>query len=332
MTPEELRTKLFQITASEEKYRSGIRPDTSAFPFTKIGGMDVMEFSYADISSKSNAIPFLVRKHSRFRDYPFHIHDWIEITYMYAGSCVQVIEGKEYRMEEGQLILMAPGTVHTILPLKEGDILVMIALGQKHLTNNFFNRLSSSSIVSNFFINAFDTQNSREAFFLFPAQNDRRMKVFIEEFLCEWYDPSLATLDIQNNIFSLIVSELVNIMNDQMNAPHIKSKNSYIIPLLRYIEENYKSCRLTDAADAFGLNPNYLSNLLKKHTGSSFNELVAKEKLSAAKRLLDNSELSVNEIINYVGYQNMSFFYKKFKEHYGILPGDYRKHNVRIAS
>ncbi|MBQ1482407.1 MAG: helix-turn-helix domain-containing protein [Erysipelotrichaceae bacterium] len=332
MTPEELKQKLSQITASEEKYRSGIRPDTSAFSFTRINGIDVMEFSYANISSQYNAIPFLVRKHSRFRDYPFHIHDWIEITYMYSGSCVQVIEGKEYRMEEGQLILMAPGTVHTILPLTEDDILVMIALGQKHLTNNFFNRLSSSSIVSNFFINAFNTQSSREPFFLFPSQDDRRLKVFIEEFLCEWYDPSLATLDIQNNIFSLIISELVNIMNDHMTASRIRSRNSYIIPLLRYIEENYKTCTLSDAADAFGLNPNYLSNLLKKHTGSSFNELVSKEKLSAAKRLLDNSDLSVNEIINYVGYQNMSFFYKKFKERYGILPGDYRKHNVRIAS
>lgn len=328
MTPEELRTKLFSITGSEENYRNGIAPDTSMFPFTEINGEDVMVFSYADISSKSNAIPFLVRKHSRFRDYPLHIHDWIEITYMYSGSCRQIIEGKEYEMKQGELILMAPGTVHTILPLGDDDILVMIALGQKHLTNNFFNRLSSSSIVSDFFINAFNTESSREPFFLFPSENDRRLRLFIEEFLCEWYDPSLATLDMQHDLFSLIISELVNIMNDHMSSQRIRNKNSYIIPLLRYIEENYKGCSLSDAAENFGLNPNYLSNLLKKHTGSSFNELVSKEKLSAAKRLLDNSEMPITEIINYVGYQNMSFFYKKFKERYGVLPGAYRQKEI----
>lgn len=328
MTPEELQKKLFSITRSEENYRNGIKPDTSAFSFTKINDEDVMVFSYAHISSQSNAIPFLVRKHSRFRDYPLHIHDWIEITYMYSGSCKQIIEGKEYEMKEGELILMAPGTVHTILPLKEDDILVMIALGQKHLTNNFFNRLSSSSIVSDFFINAFNTESSREPFFLFPSKDDRRLKVFIEEFLCEWYDPSLATLDMQHDLFSLIISELVNIMNDHMSSERVRSRNSYIIPLLRYIEENYKDCSLNDAADRFGLNPNYLSNLLKKHTGASFNELVSKEKLSAARRLLDNSEMPITEIINYVGYQNMSFFYRKFKERYGVLPGDYRRKEI----
>lgn len=325
MTPEELKTKLFSITSSEENYRNGIAPDTSSFPFTKIGGQDVMVFSYANISSQFNAIPFLVRKHSRFRDYPLHVHDWIEITYMYSGSCKQIIDGKLYEMKQGQLILMAPGTVHTILPLTQNDILVMIALGQKHLTTNFFNRLSSSSIVSDFFINAFNTESSREPFFLFPSEEDRRLRFFVEEFLCEWYDPSLTTLDMQHDLFSLIISELVNIMNNHMTSSKIRNRSSYIIPLLRYIEENYKDCNLTDTADRFGLNPNYLSNLLKKHTGSSFNELVAKEKLSAAKRLLDNSEMPISEIINYVGYQNMSFFYKKFKERYGTLPGVYRQ-------
>ena len=325
MTPNELDKKLRTITHSEENYRKGIKPDTSAFPWIKINDIDVMSFSYAQVSSENNGIPFLVRKHSRFRDYPLHIHDWIEITYMYSGSCDQIIEGKKYHMKKGQLILMAPGTVHTILPLNEDDILVMISLGQKHLTNNFFNRLSSSSIVSDFFINAFNTSSSREPFFLFPCEDDRRLKVFIEEFLCEWYDPSLATLDMQNDMFSLIVSELVNIMNDHMTSSRVKNKNSYVIPLLRYIEENYRDISLNETADVFGLNANYLSNLLKKHTGSSFNELVAKEKLSAAKRLLDNSDMSVTEIVNYVGYQNVTFFYRKFKDRYGLLPGEYRQ-------
>ena len=36
--------------------------------------------------------------------------------------------------------------------------------------------------------------------------------------------------------------------------------------------------------------------------------------------------MPVTDIINYIGYQNMSFFYRKFKERYGILPGELREH------
>lgn len=330
MTPEELNQHLHTVTDHETDYRNGIRPDTSAFPWTTMNGKEVMTFSYARMSSDFNGIPFLVRKHSRFRDYPFHIHDWIEISYMYSGNCTQVIEDKSYVMEEGQLLLMRPNTVHTLLPLGENDILVQIAIGQKHLTNNFFNRLSSSSIVSNFFINAFNETNDRDSYFLFPSQDNRRLRVFINEFLCEWYDPSPTSLDMQNNLFFLVISELVNIMNSDMNVSGIRNRNSYVIPLLRYIENNCRTCTLTDAAEEFGLNPNYLSNLLKKQTGHTFNDLVTQEKLSAAQRLLENSDMSVTEIINYVGYQNASFFYRKFKERYGCLPGEYRGEQSRM--
>lgn len=326
MTPEELDIRLRTITDHEEGYRKGqSNPEDRTFPYIEINGQEVMQFSYAKISAQYNAIPFLVRKHSRFREYPFHIHDWIEISYMYSGTCVQIIEGKEYQMKTGQLLLMAPNTIHTIKPLSENDILVQITLGQKNLTGNFFNRLSSSSIVSSFFINAFNASSNKDQFFLFESQNDRRLRLFIEEFLCEWYDPSLSTLDILNSLFSLIASELVNVMS--YNEKEKSHKNSYVPSILRYIEANYTNCDLLSAADEFGLNPNYLSNLLKKQTGYSFNELVVQEKLNASRRMLSDSDMSVTDIANYVGYQNMSYFYRIFKDKYGCLPGEYRANN-----
>ena len=76
-------------------------------------GKEVMQFSYAAISEENNGAPFLVKKHSRFRSYPLHVHDWVELSYMYSGSCVQVINDTEYEMKQGQLMLMSPGIVHT---------------------------------------------------------------------------------------------------------------------------------------------------------------------------------------------------------------------------
>lgn len=329
MTPNQLKSRLFSITTSEEKYRNRI-PDKRIEQFThlKIDGKDVLQFSYANISIENDATPFLVRKHSRFRNYPYHIHDWIEISYMYSGNCIQVINDKKYPMKKGQLLLMTPGIIHTIEPLGEKDILVQIALGQNYLTSNFFNRLSSASIVSGFFINAFNISGRRNNFYLFHSENSRRLALFIEEFLCESYNPSFASLDILNGLFALVISELVNVMEVTSDRKENRHSNSYILPILHYIENNYKDCSLSAAAREFGLNPNYLSSLLKKHTGFSYHELVCQQKLTVAKRLLDNSEMTVTEIANYIGYQNMSFFYRKFKENFGCLPGEYQERNM----
>jgi len=251
MKPEELELRLNTITKSEERYKAGyIDERAQQFPWTIRNGIEVMQFSYANISEDNNGIPFLVRKHSRFRDYPFHIHDWIEISYMYSGSCTQIINDRKYKMETGQLLLMAPNTVHTIEPLSEGDILVQISVGQNNLTNNFFNRMSANSIVTSFFINAFSQSNSKDSFFLFRSQDSRRLRLFIIEFLCEWYDPSLASNVILNNMFSLIISELVNVLSTATKTEHLY-RNDYIVPVLQYIEANYRTCNLTEAADEF---------------------------------------------------------------------------------
>ncbi len=333
MEPNQLDKMLRQLSRSEQQYqKSPVDPKHySMYPWITVNGQEVMQFSYSSISEEYNGIPFLVRKHSRFRDYPFHIHDWIEISYMYSGNCTQIINGQSYHMDEGQLLLMAPDTVHTIEPLTENDILVQIALGQKHLTHNFFNRLSSNSIVTSFFINAFSLTNNKDSFFLFHSEKSRRLRLFITEFLCEWYDHSLASEDILNNMFSLIISELVNVLNTATTDTHIY-KNDYIVPVLQYIEKNYRTCSLTEAADEFGLNPNYLSNVLKEHTGLSFNELVQSEKLSTAERLLLTSDMSVADIANFVGYQNMSFFYKIFKRKNNCMPKEFRDSNSRLSS
>lgn len=86
---------------------------------------------------------------------------------MYSGSCVQDINDTEYEMKQGQLMLMSPGIVHTINKLGTDDILIQIALGQNNLTHGFFNRISSTGIVSNFLLNAFTSNNRLDDFFYF---------------------------------------------------------------------------------------------------------------------------------------------------------------------
>ena len=325
MTPEALDHKLRTISDHEALYRQGIKNiRTDSFPRIMLHGRKVMRFSYADISAENDGIPFLVKKHSRFQDYPEHIHDWVELSFLYSGKCIQILDGERYEMQEGQVLMTSPGTVHTLEPLGENDILVQIAIGHRNLDHIFFNRSSTAGIVTSFLLDAFVSKARPEAFYIFATETSRRMRVFITEFLCEWFEPSPVSYNILNDLFSLIISELVNALHITSEHAERTHKGGYIFPALRYIEDNYRTCTLQDTAEELGLQPNYLSAILKKYTGYSFISLVQKKKLTVAEKLLQNSEMSVTDIAHYVGYQNISFFYRIFKEKNHCLPGDFR--------
>ena len=64
-------------------------------------------------------------------------------------------------------------------------------------------------------------------------------------------------------------------------------------------------------------------------TGKSFSKEVQEKRCSIAARKLLETDLSIEEIIADVGYENESFFRKIFKEKYGKNPLEYRKRGVR---
>ena len=69
----------------------------------------------------------------------------------------------------------------------------------------------------------------------------------------------------------------------------------------------------------------WLSREIKKRTGKTYKELLQAKRMNQAVYLLSNSRLSVSDIIESVGYDNTSYFYRKFKERYGVSPKEYRK-------
>lgn len=81
---------------------------------------------------------------------------------------------------------------------------------------------------------------------------------------------------------------------------------------------------LQEVADHLHLNASYFSRLYKQQTGETFIGYVTKEKMNRAKELLDQTERTVEEIADLLGYEHKSYFVKTFKKQYGIPPKEYR--------
>ena len=74
-----------------------------------------------------------------------------------------------------------------------------------------------------------------------------------------------------------------------------------------------------------GYNVYWLSREIKKRTGKTYKELVQTKRMNQATYMLANSQVSIAEIIRMVGYDNTSYFHRKFKDRHGVSPKEYRQ-------
>lgn len=82
---------------------------------------------------------------------------------------------------------------------------------------------------------------------------------------------------------------------------------------------------IREAAAHFAYTPNYLGRLFKEETGENFSDFVMRKRMEVAARLLCDRRLKVYEVAERVGFRNLAYFSKQFREHYGLTPNEYRR-------
>lgn len=96
--------------------------------------------------------------------------------------------------------------------------------------------------------------------------------------------------------------------------------------ILEYIEYHLSDTEmsLSSLKEVFGLSENYISMLIKKHTGSTYSAYVTERRMVLAMKLLTTTDLSIDTIVKRVGYFHKNTFYKVFKRTFDNTPSFYR--------
>lgn len=105
-------------------------------------------------------------------------------------------------------------------------------------------------------------------------------------------------------------------------------ENTLIQPaqIQQIIDSNYTSpdFSITTLADSFGISIAYMSYIFKKEFNENFSHYLWSLRLEKAKKLLLETDLSIDVISQEVGYLNTSSFRRKFKQETGITPSAFR--------
>ncbi|MCM3747828.1 response regulator [Paenibacillus pasadenensis] len=93
-----------------------------------------------------------------------------------------------------------------------------------------------------------------------------------------------------------------------------------------YVKRHYADgASLQQAADYVHLNKNYLSELFKKETGSSYNDYVTLVRIEKIKTLLLEGKAPVGQLPEMVGYPDGSYLSKVFKKVTGMTPLEFKR-------
>ena len=75
------------------------------------------------------------------------------------------------------------------------------------------------------------------------------------------------------------------------------------------------------------LSAGYIGKLFRQSTGVTVSDYINKIRLDEAARLLSSTNYTIKKVMEMVGYDNESTFYKKFKSHTGMTPKEFRVFN-----
>lgn len=129
--------------------------------------------------------------------------------------------------------------------------------------------------------------------------------------------------DRTEDLVQYLLTTIVNLVKPEHRLP---MDCSAIVQNIRgYMQANYAdNLTVKELSRKFAINSNYLSTLYKAEAGITFVKELTGIRMEKAQQLLQLTGMSIAQIALSVGFEDVHYFHRKFKQMYGITPLEYR--------
>ena len=259
---------------------------------------DIMIDRYTRLQKISNGN--IKVKEKTIYDYPTHWHEFYEIELILSGSGSYIIDGTERQIEKNMLFFMTPANFHRVSTCGS-EVITIMFMGQACDKSMLF-RLSS----------VFDSDCVR----LSDEDTAYLASVMRELNSAVASDDSEYSFHLLNSILGKLCR-----LTDKAPSGHLSKVQKAIL----YIHNNFRSgISLSDAAQASGVTPSYLSSIFIRNCGTNFKEYLNGIRFDYAKKLLAFSDMTVTDICYESGFNDYANFERNFRTRFGMSPKEYR--------
>lgn len=237
-------------------------------------------------------------------DYPPHIHNDIEIIVMYEGNATADINGITYILNQGEVLIVFPNSVHSYkqnTPVKVGK-----------------------------FIFSPD---------LIPQLNDKLIYTTTDPIISQKVCEINGILDLSKEILSNYNNYSINTKNayiylltskilDNITI-NIKDKpNNATTRILEYVNKNFcLQLNLSDVANALFFSKSYISHIFSQKLKINFCDYINCLRIDKSLNLLLSTDKNVTEISYEVGFGSIRSFNRIFISKIGMSPKKFRSVN-----
>lgn len=268
-----------------------------------------------------------IRPHTRFIHFPKHTHNYVEMVYMCQGTTEHIIGGAEHiTLNSGDLLLMNQHAIHEVLPASKDDIAINFIIMPEFFPYTM-ELIDHQNSLFEFLTSVLSSSELDCDYLYFRVGNIAPVQNLVENLIWNITGSHSSFSNINQLTMGLLFLTLTEYTDTLSQSKSSSYEQKLVLSVLKYIEHNYKNGTLEYISGQHHLAPYTLSRILKKQTGNSFKELLVRQKMLRAAWLLTNTVLSTEEIFHAVGYENSSYFHKKFREIYHQTPKEYRNSN-----
>lgn len=277
------------------------------------------DFIYGDLNPK---FLFSCISNRTEEEQNYHAHDFMELVVIMKGKGRFYIEGQELAVEEGNLLLLNPGTYHKSLGgMRQGEGVLECYLAFSGVQFKDCCEGHMPLFKGNSRIMKMPDKMKQDIFRLCTAMEKEAkacnagryfmLKAYLIQVLC------------------LIIREQQEEEKDERCRGYIfkSTGKKYVVQqIMKYMEEHYQEkISLDQIAENMYLSSFYISKLFKSETGDTPINYLISLRMEKAKEMLDKEpEESVQKIAAAVGYEDAYHFSKLFKKYYGISPLYYK--------
>ena len=262
-----------------------------------------------------------IRPHTRFIDFPEHTHDYVEVVYMCAGETWHIVNGRELRLKQGELLFLNQSATHEVHEAGEQDLAVNFIV----LPDFFSTPLSmigeEETPLRRFLVDCLCGQNSGSGYLHFQVSDVPMVQNLIENLLWTLLQEMPNKRKVCQMTMALLLIQLLGHTEKLVTED---SDEAAVWKVLRYVETQYTGGSLAELAEQLHYDISWLSREIKRQTGKTYTQLVQEKRLAQAAFLLRNTDRNVADISVAVGYENISYFHRIFGAAYGKSPKQYR--------
>lgn len=255
----------------------------------------------------------------------FHSHDFIEFAYVAEGTLRLVINGEVLEFAPGDICLMDRNTEHAEVLGTERTKLVYI---------------SFSSELFESIVDADKAKSHEEQYLRSILLRKKESYQFVH------FKPTADAPETARTILSILteaagkkpgseqiirgnVIRFLHLLTDEHSFSLTSAEKAHLrrqlyLDICAYTKKHCADISIGRLVDKFHYNADYFNRIIKEFSGMTYTEFLHDVRLKAAEKLLSETDRPISTVAAEVGYQNLGYFYKLFREKHGILPNEYR--------